>query len=202
MDVKAMLARSHGDVTAALACGPFKTSMNEPRAEPDWQSLYPQLRAIARQSLRRHQSLTLLQTTDLVHDAWLRLSAQSQLPTTQRLAFLAYAARTIRSVIVDAARARLATKRGGHATHVDLDELVEIEADAEQTAAMQRDVLGLHDALQDLAKLDANLAQLVELRYFAGLTEVEVVELTGRSRASVQRDWAKARAVLLELLQS
>ena len=108
----------------------------------------------------------------------------------------------MRSVIVDAARARLATKRGGLAEHVDLDEMADSASDGSQNAALPLDVVTLHDALQDLAKLDPDLAQLVELRYFAGLTEVEVAELTGRSRASVQRDWAKARAVLLDLLQS
>ena len=176
--------------------------MDERRVEPDWKSLYPQLRSIARRNLRKHQGLTLLQTTDLVHDAWLKLSVQSELQPEHRLSFLAYAARTMRSVIVDAARSRLAAKRGGHAAHVSLDEVAESDADGIQLTALPRDVITLNDALQDLAKLDADLAQLVELRYFAGLTEVEVAELTGRARASVQRDWAKARAVLLDLLRA
>lgn len=171
---------------------------------PDWQALYPQLRALAHSRLRQHQPLTLLQTTDLVHDAWMRLRAQAHLAPTQRLPFLAYAARTMRSVIVDAARARQAAKRGGDAVHLALDESAESVADgpALPAAAVPADVLALHDALRDLERLDAALAQLVELRYFAGLTEAEVAELTGRSRASVQRDWAKARAVVLDLMQA
>ncbi len=160
------------------------------------QEVYPQLRRMARQRLRQHQPLTLLDTTALVHESWLRMAGSVALEGVDRAHFLAYAARTMRSIIVDHARARLSQKRGEGVDELPLDD----EALPLPAPQVPQDVLRLHDALQDLSRLQPALTQLVELRYFAGLTEAEVAELSGRPLRSVQRDWAKARALLLELM--
>mmetsp|Transcript_25857 Transcript_25857/g.63785 ORF Transcript_25857/g.63785 Transcript_25857/m.63785 type:complete len:156 (+) Transcript_25857:423-890(+) len=153
---------------------------------------------MARSRLRQHQTFTLLGPTALVHETWLRLLAAGLTDADDRAYLLAYAGRTMRSIIVDHARARLADKRGGgHAEqplHDEAGELIEIDAGAAP------DVLRVHEALADLGRSQPALCTLVELRYFAGLTDDEVAELTGRSLRSVQRDWMKARALLMEIL--
>ncbi|MBK1612569.1 hypothetical protein CKO44_03710 [Rubrivivax gelatinosus] len=157
--------------------------------------LYRELRGIARQRLRRSGPLTLLDTTALVHEGWLKLSRQAgwlEMPYPQ---FMAYAATAMRSIVVDYARARVAQQRGGDATHVPLDELPTL-------ARRDDEYLQVHDALADLEAHDPRLARLVELRYFVGLEETECAELLGQSRRTVQRDWQKARALLWDSLGS
>jgi DNA-directed RNA polymerase specialized sigma24 family protein len=99
-------------------------------------------------------------------------------------------------VIVDFARARLAERRGGEADHVVLDTGI-----AAQVATPDNDVLRVHDALEVLAKADARLAQVVELRYFGGLTDAEVAQALGTSERTVRRDWEKARLLLFAALE-
>lgn len=159
--------------------------------------VYPQLRRMASQRLRQHQPLTLLDTAALVHESWLRMLGGSALDGADRAYFLAYAARTMRSIIVDHARARTSQKRGGGIDELPLDDDESLLPPAPQVPA---EVLRLHDALKDLSRINPGLTELVELRYFAGLTEAEVAELGARPLRSVQRDWAKARALLLELM--
>jgi RNA polymerase sigma factor (TIGR02999 family) len=153
--------------------------------------LYDELRRLARSKLRKHQSMTLLDTTSLVHESYLRLVGADALPVDDRHHFFAYAARVMRSVIVDFARARAAERRGGEADHVVLDTMVSGEV-----AAPEVDVLRVHEALQTLQQADERLARIVEMRYFAGLSESEVAEALGLSERTVRRDWEKARMLL------
>ena len=158
--------------------------------------LYDELHRLARAKLRPHAGLTLLDTTSLVHESYLRLVGASVLPIEDRHHFFAYAARVMRSVIVDFARARAAARRGGEAEHVVLDTAI-----AAEVAAPETDVLRVHDALDVLAQVDERLARIVEMRYFGGLSEVEIAEVLGVSERTVRRDWLKARLLLKAALE-
>jgi RNA polymerase sigma factor (TIGR02999 family) len=158
--------------------------------------LYAELHRLARSKLRQHQSMTLLDTTSLLHESYIRLVGAQALPVSDRHHFFTYAARVMRSVIVDFARARLAERRGG-----DADKLVLDTAIAGKVAMPENDVLRVHDALDLLAKADPRLAQVVELRYFGGMTEAEIAEALGSSERTVRRDWEKARLLLFAALE-
>ncbi|MFT7722185.1 MAG: ECF-type sigma factor [Roseateles sp.] len=151
--------------------------------------LYRELRRMARQRLRRSGPLTLLDTTSLVHESWLKLAGSSGWQGLAHGHFMAYAATVMRSIVVDYARARQAQRRGGDATHLPLDELPTL-------AHRDDEYLQVHDALAELERHDPRLARLVELRFFVGLEETECAEALGQSRRTVQRDWQKARALL------
>jgi len=161
--------------------------------------LYAELHRLARSKLRQHQSMTLLDTTSLLHESYLRLVGAQALPVSDRHHFFAYAARVMRSVIVDFARARLAERRGGEADKLVLD--TQIAADVANAATPELDVLHVHDALEVLARADPRLAQVVEMRYFGGMTEAEVAEALGTSERTVRRDWEKARLLLSAALE-
>ena len=160
--------------------------------------LYPELRKIARARLRIHASAAHLDTTALVHESFLRLVDASQLVLTDRKHFFTYAAKTMRNIIIDFAREHLAERRGGGRTDLQLDTLLagEIAAGDGDTTLMR-----INDALLALEAVDPGLAQIVEMRYFAGYSEVEVAQLLGSSERTVRRQWEKARAFLLATLQ-
>ena len=160
-------------------------------AEQAVAQLYADLRVLARRQMRQAGHFTLLDTTALVHEAWLRLPGAGGADFPDRRHFLAYAARAMRSVVVDLARARQAERRGGGLAHVTLDTAV-----AEQTPDGDADVLRVHEALQELAGLEPRLAQVVEMRYFAGLLEQDIAQALGVTERTVQRDWQKARLFL------
>jgi len=157
--------------------------------------LYPELRSIARARLRRNAALTLLETTGLLHESYLRLVKLGQLNVTSRAHFLGYAAQTMRSIIVDFARQRMAERHGGGKNKAELDTEMPDERHGEE------EVIRVHDALADLAKADERLARVVEMRYFGGLTEDEVAETMGVSARTVRRDWEKARLMLAVALK-
>lgn len=154
--------------------------------------LYDDLRRLARARLRPHQTMTLLGTTSLVHEAYLKAMGSDSLPVENRHHFFAYASRVMRSVIVDYARARAAERRGGGAEHVVLDTLL-----SGQIAAPENDALRVHEALDALEQADPRLAQVAEMRFFGGLTEPEIAESLGLSERTVRRAWEKARLLLL-----
>ena len=153
--------------------------------------LYDELRRLARAKLRAHRSMTLLDTTSLVHESYLRLVGADALPIEDRHHFFAYASRVMRSVIVDFARARGAVRRGGEAEHLALDTVL-----LDQIPAPENDVLRVHEALEVLERADERLARIVEMRYFGGLSEVEIAQTLGLSERTVRRDWEKARLLL------
>ncbi len=158
--------------------------------------LYADLQRLARARLRQHQTMTLLDTSSLVHEAYLKLVGAQALPVVDRQHFFAYASRVMRSVIVDFARARMAERRGGGAEHVVLDTAL-----GERLSAPENDVLRVHEALDVLAQADARLAQVVEMRYFGGLSEAEIAQALDVSERTVRRDWEKARLLLLAALE-
>lgn len=157
--------------------------------------LYPDLRQMAHARLRRSGHLTLLDTTGLVHEAYLRLFKAGSLDAEDRMQFMAYAARVMRSVVVDFVRRRSADRRGGDAVHIDLDDVAGGVADPRETEVMRID-----EALRELAAIDERLVRVVEMRYFAGMTEEQVADALDLSRRSVTRDWEKARLFLATAL--
>jgi RNA polymerase sigma factor (TIGR02999 family) len=153
--------------------------------------LYAELRRIARRQVRGAGDLTLLDTTALVHEAWLRLSGTEGKDFPDRRHFLAYAAQAMRSVVIDLVRARQAERRGGGQADLTLNTAI-----AELTPQGDDDVLRVHEALDELALLEPRLAQVVEMRYFGGLLEQEIAQALGVTERTVQRDWQKARLFL------
>jgi RNA polymerase sigma factor (TIGR02999 family) len=160
-------------------------------ADQAYALLYADLRRLARSRLRKSGEMTLLDTTALVHESFLRLNGGRALDFPDRHHFLAYAAKVMRAVVVDLVRARLADRRGGEAEHVTLHTTV-----VDGKATRQDEVLRVHEALDELAALEPRLAQVVELRYFGGLSEAEVAAALGVTERTVQRDWQKARMFL------
>jgi RNA polymerase sigma factor (TIGR02999 family) len=159
-------------------------------------ALYDDLRRQARRHLRQSGTMTLLDTTALVHEAWLRVSDGQGREYPGRRQFLAYVSRAMRSVVIDLARARQAERRGGGVGVLTLDTAV-----AEQLPQPVDDVLQVHEALHDLAEAEPRLAQVVEMRYFAGLAERDIAAALGVTERTVQRDWQKARLFLASSLR-
>ncbi len=161
---------------------------------------YRELRQLARARLRSGGRNTVLDTTALVHEAFLRLSdSGSRFPDRAR--FLAYAGKVMRSVIVDLVRQRQSERRGGDAVFVALTTQFG-EALAADEGKGEAEILAVHEALLALEQVDARMAKVVELRYFAGLTEDEVAQALGVTDRTVRRDWAQARLFLAEALKS
>ena len=151
---------------------------------------YERLRALAGRFLAREPADHTLQPTALVHEAYLRLSGERHAPFESRKEFWAAAARSIRQILVEHARARGRLKRRGGGVRVDLDEAL--------WTAEQRDaqIEALDTALSRLARIDADKAKLVELRFFAGLTLDEAAAALGVSQSTIVREWRTARAWL------
>jgi len=158
-------------------------------------TLYRELHAMARRQLNGQKGGT-LDTTALVHESYFKLIRSQNAEFADRAHFFAYAATAMRSVVVDYARQRLSQKRGG-----DLQRVTEFPEDMTGGISISEDMLHLDSALQKLAEVDKRLAQVVELRYFAGLSEANIGELLDCSERTVRRDWQKARLFLLAELQ-
>ena len=156
---------------------------------------YDELRKLAHARLRSSGPLTLLNTTALVNESWLRLSGKQKLQLESRGKFFAYAAQVMRSVIVDQVRERNALRRGGGAREVTLDTSIG------DGVASDDESLHVHEALESLAQVEPRLARVVEMRYFGGLTEAEIGETLGLTERTVRRDWEKARLLLAAMLK-
>jgi RNA polymerase sigma factor (TIGR02999 family) len=152
--------------------------------------VYNELRHLARANLRQQRPNHTLQTTALVHEAYLRLAGETSLRVESRAHFLGIAAQLMHWILVDYERNRRAVKRGTGLTRITLDQNI---------ASPQRDVdlLALDEALERLGKLDSQQSQIIELRYFGGLSIEDTSEFLGISPATVKRSWASARAWLL-----
>ena len=157
--------------------------------------LYGELRLLARARLKGADVPTLLDTTSLVHESYLRLLRAGQIQVKDRSHFLAYAARAMRSVVVDFVRERSAQRRGGHDLKIPMDDNI-----AGRIWAGDAEILKVHDALEDLADVSERMVDVVQMRYFAGLTEAQIAEALDITERTVRRDWEKARLILAAAL--
>lgn len=156
---------------------------------------YQQLRKLARARLRSGPRDTLMDSTSLVHEFYLRFAGAERLEIQDRDHFIRYASRAMRCVIVDFVRKRLAARRGGVKERVTLNSQIHGgDADGEN------EILRIHEALDELATFDAHMAQVVEMRYFAGMTEQEIAQTLGVTDRTVRRKWEKARLLLADAL--
>lgn len=167
-------AVERGDVSAANAL---------------FSALYSDLHRIAKRELARHGVPVSLGATTLLHQAYMELAEREGISFPERARFIGYAARVMRGLIIDHARKRQAQKRGGQF------ELTFAQTELEHVPA-DRDLSRISDALDELAKTDPPLAQLVDLKFFCGLTFAEIASLRGVSERTVQRQWEKARIYL------
>ena len=164
-------------------------------AEALFEATYPELRRLARARLRSGGRNTLLDTTSLVHEWYVRFVRTSRVRLEDRAHFMRYAGRAMRTVIVDFARKRRAERRGGGRSPEELA----IPA-AEGAAAGADQILRVHEALEELERLEPRMARVVELRYFVGLSEAEIAAALDLTDRTVRRDWEKARLLLAEAL--
>jgi RNA polymerase sigma factor (TIGR02999 family) len=158
------------------------------------EQVYPELRLMARRYLKDERQADTLQTTALVHEVYLRLVDVTKVEWQERAQFFAMVAQMMRRILVDAARARGAQKRGGGAQKVNLDETALLSSEPE------RCILALDDALTAFSQVAPRQAKVVEMRYFGGLTEEEIVAALKVSPRTVRRDWDLAKAWLLREL--
>jgi len=156
--------------------------------------VYRELRRLAGRYLKDERSGHTLQATDLVHELYLRLVDVDRMDWQHRAHFLAVSATLMRRILVDRARRRSAAKRGANANRVDLAAALDLSLER------SRELIELDDALSTLAGVDPRKAQIVELRFFAGLDVKETAEVVGVSPETVMRDWKTARAWLLSEL--
>jgi RNA polymerase sigma-70 factor (ECF subfamily) len=158
--------------------------------------LYSELRRQAARYLRHRRSADMLQTTALVHEAFMRLVGAGQVDWQDRRHFLAVAARTMRQVLVDLVRAQASAKRGAHAVHLPLD------SGLAAGGPPPVDLIALDQALDTLATFDARKVRVIELRFFSGLTVEETAQVLDVSADTVARDWRLARTWLLRQLNA
>jgi RNA polymerase sigma factor (TIGR02999 family) len=157
---------------------------------------YSDLRELASARLRKGGHGTLLDTTALVHESYLRFAQAGRLKAEDRTHFLRYAGCVMRSVIVDFVRERLAQRRGGDMPHITLNTDI-----AESVHSGEEEILRVHEALEELAIHDERMAKVVEMRYFGGLSEADIADALGVNVRTVRRDWEKARLLLAEALK-
>jgi RNA polymerase sigma factor (TIGR02999 family) len=156
--------------------------------------VYPELRRMARRYMRNERQASTLQSTALVHEVYLRLVDVRRVEWRERAQFYAMAAQMMRRILVDAARARAAKKRGGSAAKVNIDDTAVLSPEPDQS------ILALDEALTTFSRLAPRQARVVELRYFGGLTDEEIVAALDISPRTVRRDWSLAKAWLSRAL--
>jgi RNA polymerase sigma factor (TIGR02999 family) len=180
--ITSLLERVHGGDTAAR--------------DELFASAYSDLRRMAHARLRGDSQDGMLETGALVHETYLRFLQSGSLQGKNRHAFFAYAAKVMRSVIVDSARECLAQRRGGGLTQLTWSTTV-----LKDIAAGDDSIIQVHEALQVLEQADARLARVVEMRYFGGFTEGEIAQTLGLTERTIQRDWEKAKLILAAALK-
>lgn len=158
--------------------------------------IYQELRNLAVHRLKGEKQNHTLQPTELAHEAYLKLVDQNSYGFKNRTQFFALAAKMMRNILVDHAKSKQAVKRGGEMQKVALEKTIIAIPE------MDLDILALDESLRDLAKLDELKCQIVELKFFGGLTTKEIAEVTGKSTATVEREWSFSRAWLHQKLKN
>ncbi len=173
-------------------------SSDDPPARDElFAAAYPELRKLARARLHNGGRNTVLDTTSLVHESYLRFLGADHLRLDDRKAFFAYASRVMRSVIVDMVRERQAERRGGGQAELTLNTLI-----SDNLPAGENEILQINDALLALEQVEPRLATVVEMRYFGGYSDAEIAEALDLNKRTIGRDWEKARLLLLAMLKS
>ncbi|WP_428312772.1 ECF-type sigma factor [Hydrocarboniphaga sp.] len=167
-----------------------------PRLDDLWDDHYADLKKLARSRLRLSGRGPLMDTTCLVHESYLKLlaSAKSEIGEAQRAQFFAHASKVMRSVIVDMARQHLAERRGG-------GEVLRLDTQNLDQAIVEDDPLYVDEAVEALRLREPRLAQIVEMRFFGGLTELDIAQALNLSERTVRNDWNKARVLMKLLLE-
>ena len=177
-----------GDVTALLR----RIADNDREAlDSLFELLYTDIHRMARARLAENGPITLLDSTSLAHEAYLRLQGAGRIDLDSRGRFMAYVSQVLRSVIVDFARRRCAERRGGGLQRLTLNTEV-----AGSIGSHDEDIIRINDSLDELDKADPRLRQVVEMRYFAGLSEQQIADALDLSERTVRRDWERARRLL------
>lgn len=193
-----MAVRDSVDITGLLKAW----GQGDPRALEQLMPLvYAQLRGQARRYIRRERSGVTLQSTALVHEAYLRLVNTHEVDWHDRAHFFALAAQIMRRILVDAARARSAAKRGGGAVRAEHSSAVDLDRIATDDSNAAKVLCALDDALELLTQIDPRRAKVIELRFFGGLSVEETAEVLQISPQTVMRDWRLARAWLARELR-
>jgi RNA polymerase sigma factor (TIGR02999 family) len=175
---------------------PVPHAPNQQSIDELFAACYDDLHRLAHARLRRSSNLSGLDTTGLVHESYFRFLTASNFVLEDRLSFLSYASRVMRSIVVDLIRQKLTQKNGGNVTEVTLNTNI-----VESVCVPENEVLRINEALEELATIDERLALVVEMRYFGGLSEHEIAESLGLSTRTVERDWEKAKLFLQNTLQ-
>ncbi len=187
-----MMAHRQGQITEALLAA---TSGDETAANKLWGLVYGALRQIARRELMGEHRAQTLSSTGLVHEAYFKLVDQTRIEWHNRAHFFAIACKAMRQILVEHARARNTLKRRGQQHKVALEEAV-VMADTRS-----EDLIALDEALTRLAAFDERVAQVVEYRFFGGLTSQETADVMGISKRTADREWRRAKAYLYEALE-
>jgi RNA polymerase sigma factor (TIGR02999 family) len=178
------------DITKLLA----DAKDNDPDARNRlWEALYGELHRLASSQLRRSGGANAsLDTTALLHEAYIKMIRVDDLHAGSRGQFFSYASKVMRSIVIDICRERMAERRGGGMADITLNTAI-----SETVARSDEDLVRINDALEELGKVNPRLVQVVEMRFFGGLTEDEIAEALGVTTRTVQRDWDKARMLML-----
>ena len=183
-----------GDVTVLLEAARGGEPLAVSRI---FELLYPELKRIAHARLRYRDDRLLMDTGVLVHEAYLRLLEVIRIEAADRGHFLSYAARAMRSVVVDIVRENQAQRRGG-----GLQGFVTLNTQAQSASVKQgeKEIMAVHEALEVLGQIDERLVRVVEMRYFVGLDNEEIAASLGITSRTVERDWKKARTFLHSIM--
>ena len=179
------------DITTLLA----KASLNEGDARNQlFNALYSELHRLASAQLRRGGNAgdASLDTTSLLHEAYLKIVRVDDLQANSRGQFFAYASKVMRSIVIDICRSRMAERHGGGAAAITLNTNI-----SDSVATSDEDLVRVNDALEELGKVNPRLVQVVEMRFFGGLTMDEIAAALDLTTRTVERDWDKARILLL-----
>ncbi len=182
------------DITSLLKAA---ASGDRQSADQAFALLYADLQRLARSRMRRSGNMTMLDTTALVHESWLRFQGAGDAVFADQQHFMGYAARVMHSVVVDFVRTRSAARHGGDVEHVTLNTAI-----GDALSRHDDEILRVDEAMQQLAGADKRLHDVVELRYFGGLSEADIAAILGVTERTVQRDWQKARLFLSSALNS
>ena len=180
-----------GDADTTILSLMEKTERGEASAaDALFAALYAELHRLAKRELWRQGAVVSLSATTLLHEAYLDIAARSGASFPDQARFMGYAARVMRGLIIDHARSRSAVKRGGHF------EITRLGTEAEGQVADERELTRISEAVDQLARADSSLAEVVDLKFFCGFSFTEIAAIRGVSERTVQRQWEKARIYL------